>query len=626
MISDLPSELLAQIAVHLPTAQGFSHLSLTSRRLHEFVERDGWRIFVQERFPSIPAPAYWKDAAHGLSTFSRNWDRKALVARYLKPDGHIYDLARQQHRIEWQPPQGQTMGFQPMIDAYEEWKGNSWTSRKEVVAFSAGAELVLRVKGSGKWRGSKRDQNGVRWITYKAPNASQGMDDITALKLLRSNDDRDQLFPNDDTLEHVLLGSASGGLQLLQIPTEDKQDSAGVASLASFQTSGRSVRSADISSSQRSQVAASLSDSAVAVYDLAAAKDSTTISPSSEINVTSGTTNNSGQRVWSTRWLSSTRLAVGLGPSDRPLHIYQLTESGLDPEAIRTWAFEKPAYEGNDFISLGSQDAQSTTSVYPICPLPATAQGGHAEGDVFLTGSFDGVVRLHDMRSPRNHEISYWNPIDDGAIYSLTNFGRDRIAVGNSQHSVVKFFDLRISGGRAYDYTDSIRAAHRKPTNQRRDTDSRGWNLFLGPRAQEPYGWGSYGSRRNYRHQQTSRALQRAADSPIYSLHSPSPCSPTLFAGVEGQVVQIDFTSTTDKFPDPIYVSGQVREKDNGRVNGTKDWKAKDDVLNLAMYDHNSTGTVKLKTQAHVGEYLDEDSGIAGYDLRWRYTGMNSRS
>lgn len=231
------------------------------------------------------------------------------------------------------------------------------------------------------------------------------------------------------------------------------------------------------------------------------------------------------------------------------------------------------------------------------------------------------------MRSPKNHEQCYWNPIDDGAIYSLANFGRERIAVGNSQHSVVKFFDLRVSGGRAYDYSHATGTASRKVTKRQGnlDTNSDGWNLFLGPRAQEPYGWGSYGSRRSYRQQRVSRALQRAADSPVYSLCSPSSCSPTLFAGVEGQVVQIDFTSTTDRFPDPICGNG-LRRGNGGLTNGQQPANHEDGPLNLAMYEHNSTGTVKLKNQAHVGEWLDKDGGIEGYDLRWRHTGLNSRN
>lgn len=394
MLSDLPFELLAQISVHLTTAQAFSHLSLTCTRLHDFVQKDGWRTFVQERFPSISTPPCWKEAAHGLSTLSRNWDRRALVARYFKPKDDVFNLATEQHQTTWQPPQGQTMGFQPIIDAYEEWRGDTWTSRKEVVAFSAGAELVLRTKNSGLQKNTQRDEavHDVNWVTYKPPNAAQGIDDITALKLLRPYNSAANIS-RSNTVEPVLFGSAKGNLQLLQIPISADDYGPSVESSATFHTDNRPVRSADVSATQHPHIAASLSDSTVAIYDLASAATCSTVQPSSEISVISSAVDRPGQRVWSTRWLSSTRLAIGLGPSDQPLHVYQLSESGLDPVPIRKWALEMPEYGGNDIISLGPGGGILTTSVYPICPLPATAHSGHEEGELFLTGGVDGVVR-----------------------------------------------------------------------------------------------------------------------------------------------------------------------------------------------------------------------------------------
>jgi hypothetical protein len=41
------------------------------------------------------------------------------------------------------------MGFQPVIDSYEDWTADKWSSRKEVLALGAGAELVVRLKTMG---------------------------------------------------------------------------------------------------------------------------------------------------------------------------------------------------------------------------------------------------------------------------------------------------------------------------------------------------------------------------------------------------------------------------------------------------------------------------------------------
>lgn len=120
----LPPELFAQILTHLGTARALLHLSLTCKRIHAIVEQDGFRTFVQSHFPSFQIPPYWRDAAHAMTTLSRNWDRKSFVTRRLVPNGRC-------HAMRWGSPHtaGQSMGFQPVIDSYDEWTGNEWSSK-----------------------------------------------------------------------------------------------------------------------------------------------------------------------------------------------------------------------------------------------------------------------------------------------------------------------------------------------------------------------------------------------------------------------------------------------------------------------------------------------------------------
>lgn len=135
MLSELPYELLIQIVTHLPTAQSLLHLSLTCRRLREYVEREGYRVFVQSRFPSLDVPPYWTDAAHALTTLSRAWDRKAFIARYIEPSATVVRLPKGRqgpdHERRWRY---QTMGYRPVIDSYEDWIADDWSSRHEVLA------------------------------------------------------------------------------------------------------------------------------------------------------------------------------------------------------------------------------------------------------------------------------------------------------------------------------------------------------------------------------------------------------------------------------------------------------------------------------------------------------------
>lgn len=296
------------------------------------------------------------------------------------------------------------MGFQPMIDAYEEWTGASWTSRRELLAFSAGAEVLLRVKdyGSRRARGAKESRmNGafpdarggysnVHWTTYKPPDTIQGLDDITCLRLLRSLD-HVRSYQAADGHEPIIFGTAKGDLKLMKLPLVDDSEDMRVITSIKFDTKKRPVRSIDLTA-DGSRLAACLSDAALAVYPISIDNENTTTLPSSEIDAL-GIRAGPSKRLWSTRWLSSDQLAVGLGPSDKPLHVYQVTESGLDAEPIRKFGIDGSEWGCDDRVDLRPESAKRTSSVYPIITLPTTAQSGDSPGDVFLTGCYDGIIR-----------------------------------------------------------------------------------------------------------------------------------------------------------------------------------------------------------------------------------------
>lgn len=400
MLSDLPSELLTQIVSHIPNARSLFNLSLTCRRLHEYVQRDGYRVFVQSRFPSINTPPYWKDAAHALTTLSRSWDRKAFICRFIRPSEMTVRLPRGSHfpgHVRW--PRRQTMGYQPVIDSYEDWTVGNWSSRKELLAWGAGAELVIRSKTMGDeaermWQLASIDGDGseefdqhhhrIQWLAYKENKHVEGRDDITSVSLLRPSQRTGQHQSTGE--EEVVVGRANGELSLLAFSASKGQSRVNIR----YITDDRPVRSASLNPSRGTLLAASLSDTAIALYPLRSLDPE--VSPVSEISVLP-----SGKpgRAWSTRFLAHDRLGVGLGPSTEPIHVYSLSPDGISPEPLRKFGTEGANVKmfGDDRVNTTGFTASGTSSVYPIAPIAPSSQAGGMEGDIFLSGWYDGVVR-----------------------------------------------------------------------------------------------------------------------------------------------------------------------------------------------------------------------------------------
>ena len=99
--------------------------------------------------------------------------------------------------------------------------------------------------------------------------------------------------------------------------------------------------------------------------------------------------------------------------------------------------------------------------------------------------------------------------------------------------------------------------------------------------------------------------MRRDVLSPVYSLSSPSPCSPTFFAGLEGKVLELNMVSAMDHHPNPIYKNGSTNVKEK--------WDPLSDVLNLSLYD-NWDSKFYLRLQRKVGEIGPSKKG---WDDRW---------
>ena len=503
------------------------------------------------------------------------------------------------------------MGFQAVIDCYEDVSSHSWTSRKEILAWGAGAGLVMRVRNMGdeveqSWQSDneedrfwKYDQyhHRNRWIKYHEERHKDGRDDIISINLLRPNQG------SPESMERVILGRYSGELERIEFSPQNGSYQAGTR----FDTDGRLVLYTDVSKNPEPLLAASLSDGTVSLYSACSQSSETTalantlvISASKDI------------RAWSTRFLRPDLLAVGLGPSMTPIQIHTVTPTGVNPSPLRTFT-----------TTFSDGSLNQDTSVYPIVPLSTSSQAGGAEGDLFLSGWFDGAIRLHDLRSPAPYIAIYNDPIDTfSAIYSLLPLGRERFVAGGARHTTMKVFDFRLPGGKAYYAVDvepcSSSSTGQPPTpapkgvcctyHYENKHNRRDYNVFLDQQQRLP-------SRTHYQ-------FSRSGESPIYSLAASSAYSPCIYAGVEDNVIQIDIMSMMEKYPDPIYKYGA-----QCRAGNRSDRMAKYDprglVLNLALIEQTNGAGMMLRSQAPIGARNTQT--IPGWDERWFMHGGKKR-
>nr|POE47117.1 hypothetical protein CFP56_00449 [Quercus suber] len=597
IITDLPPELIDHVATFLPTAAALANFSGTNKYIHKCVEADGWSAFNHTKFPSLcpQTTSSHKDTARTLTTLSRAWDRRALVTRALEPHGPITVFPGVRKVEKWQRPKGQTIGFTPHVDVFEH-VGPGRRQRREVLAFSAGAELCIR---------DKRGED-AQWLTYKPVSAFEGRDDITTLHLLR-NDQQD--------VSHglqVVLGTANGDLKVLRLPDEGSKD----LSVSEFVTQRQPVRSSSLleRSDGDTLLAAGMGDSRVSIFPISPSSSSRT-APLSSIDIRPHSSSSRSQHIWSTTFLSPQHIAIGSGPTDHPLNIYAVTPSGLSDRPVREFSLPNSVddlVEGS--VPLAASLAKKiTTSVYPIVPLPPSSTAcGH--GNIFLSGAYDGVIRLHDLRSSSEVEQAYVDPSDDSAIYSLLLRGQESIVAGTARHSLLKVFDMRL-GAKSYSYLQAApTSVDTRPAVGMAKGD---WNLFLRPSIH-----------RQTRHGRGSSRSRLLSETSVYSIASPSPSSPYIYAGVENSVLEFAITSVLDKHPDPTFFTDAFTAPKNAA-----DTQRNKQVVDLAMYDQ-TTSSPKLYTQKSLWETArtsGRGSAVAhtlafppaepGLDERWKLSG-----
>jgi len=499
------------------------------------------------------------------------------------------------------------MGYQPIIDSYEEWVGGNWSSRKEVVAWGGGAKIILRLRRTGDeaetaWQAHREpDRRSVLdehhhmydWITYQEHGLVDGRDDITATNILRSKNG------SDDTSEHILVGRASGKLDRVTIAVETARSRV----ITSYDTGKRPVRSATVSSASEPLLAACLAENAVALYSTTS--QGPNIKPLAEV---SAIPPGRPGRTWSSRFLRQDRLAVGRGPSGQPLLVYGINETGFSKYPIRKYNVRQ-----NDTVSGGgliddTSASSPNTSIYPIAPIAPSSAAGGAEGDIFLSGGYDGNIRLHDLRSPADSIAVFMDLTESSAIYSLLPFGRERFVAGACRHALVKVFDLRMSGGKLY-HSSNLESCSPETAKATKAADSQSVRPCC------DYHHQAKAVRNNYSmFLAAGGPRNRRSQSAVYSLSAPSPFSPTFYAGIEDAVVQFDVVSALDRHPDPLFTHGL--KTGTRKDNASRKWDPQDDALTLRLYDQVNT-TLNSRCQQRLN-FPKGRTGEKGWDERWR--------
>jgi hypothetical protein len=593
MLQNLPLEILHQVLVELPSARDLSSLSLCCHFLYDVIRQEGWKLFAREKFPSLANSVATVDnslvAARSLVSLSRSWDRRSFLAQDMPSTSMIthgqhdpYSVPQPHHRPRQFNYRGQTMGFVPVIDSFEEIVDRDWCHRRELVCWTAGTSIAFRYETKRGIPSATRD--GLRhrqfaWGVYLQQDAVEGRDDFTALRLIKPST-AVTLSPENILSFPLLVGTAAGQLLILHLKSNSRSHNALCHTKQILQTTSSSlVRNVDLSLSHRLAIA-SFADGTLNIFDISTEDER--IIPIALLNVASF------GHLWTAKFLSDDLIAVGTGKSLSPLQTYALGPSGLVQEPGRIWK-----YFNDNGVCIPS-------SVKSILPLPQSFQsGGSPNAAKFLSGCSSGTIMLHDLRSSRHHEAKYFDPIDHSSVYSLLSKGRERIVAGASHNTLLKTFDLRMTGGRNYNYTSGIRDLSKRKLHDR--TRHSGWSVFVHPN-------NPHENDQRQRHRfWNSRIDLRALQSAVYSLSTPSEFSSTFYAGLMDRVVEFDVVDVFDGYPDLIYGI-----EPSQTFTPKQSWNAKGRALDLSAYAHDTPNVLmKQSTDWHFTQDI-------GLDSRWR--------
>lgn len=558
-LCSVPAEIIYHIVLFLPSARCVASLAATCRHLHDLISKYGYRIFrafLTGNFPAARPPPFWRDATQALIARARALERKGIVARGVdvrratvvseagtgteenwqrKIQGLVADrlvrIGEQPGRRGDRP----TMGFVPVIDTYETWPGSGWADRKQVLAYGAGSELIMRIKGQGKLEGLSDDsgRRGALWVSWQEAKVPSSWDDIMGVHLMPTE-------VTHSLEEDAIVAWRSGALKrVLLSPTKSKSTTTRV-----FQTQGH-ISKTEISRHDDGDVLLVAGEQGLLeLFHIPKKEEVVSTERSTSPFETVDMQHHGSSRHDSSRLLSFDRLALGCCNSPAKLNIFDLTPTGLQ-------------------LTRSLIPETNAGHVHIIEPLSTTVQTGGTARNLFLAVWEGGVVRLHDLRSPRTSVQMYMDAVDQNSIYSLLSIGHEAFLAGGADNALVKVFDLRMPG---YSYSEAC-AANATPESHypgklataqprlvphRRPRDISVYLTHALAHQSPRLTWlqrlqNQFQYSQHPRGQVTWKfAPFRRYRGPVYSLVTPSSVSSTVYAGIEGGVTRLDFVCTDD--------------------------------------------------------------------------------
>ncbi|SPQ26840.1 45b7c5c2-88fa-460a-b871-072a49cfd959 [Thermothielavioides terrestris] len=526
LLTNLPDDILFLVLVYLDSARYVSALSRTCRRLHHLVQRDGWRIFVRNRFPSLSAPApatghlSWQQVAESMTWQSRCWDRRSLQFQAIIP--HPRRAAR-------------SGDFMSVIDAHFD-----PASQQELVVWGAGEDVVARYR---QRRGPGRaSQTSWHRLDGEDLGLRAGYDDIKTIKIVAYGGGL-----------ALIAGRYNGQLSLLSAdPARFGECIAqfGAAANPDFDSHRASARetinSLDVLDTGGSRLLAAAAESSVRIYELPEG-DPMDTAPVTIYDLKDDALTSSSAKLGRARWMEQgASIALALVCSKDPLRYLSLSPAGWSLHAAAK--SERVAREFN--ISYDRTIAPN--SLEPVYLHPGARRGT----SLLLSAWRDGTIRLQDLRTPSAFDAVYQNNVDPGSnTETLMAYGTERFVAGGTGLAI-EVFDFRWP--KSYHHTAGLPCYGGSPFPKPHQPFLKPPSTAAQGRARcdhvrgLPCHWHAL-SAELYHRPNAKFFLSQSVDfyrrtTAVWSLARASDVSPNFYVGVSGAVVEACLEQTPDSY------------------------------------------------------------------------------
>ncbi|KAI5305871.1 hypothetical protein KEM56_003030 [Ascosphaera pollenicola] len=497
----LPPEIVYDIAGYAHSASDLCHLAQASRRMHDVISTDNYRSFqgfLRSRYPTAAVPPIWKDAVHALVSRENAFKLRAVQARMLKIPPHIHHGGSNKGARRNDRP---TLGFRPPIDSYELWRSGSWNDRKEVMAYGAGADLVIRIKNNEhplskgtEWEPWHREKDEAAWILHGSPEMANSLDDITGVHLLPQ-------LNTTSAFEEVIFARRRGCVERVVLnPSDDavvkKKYDTGMDSF---------IDRTDIDNKLHSTLAVTMDRGPILLFNVNDDRDIP--QPFARIDPER---RDGPSRPLTSRLFNEESIAVWSHRLNNAINLFHITESGVR----EVQSFECGEERKNVYEIVGMDPAWGRRP--------------------FLSGWQNGTVKLHDIRVPHAWVGCFEDSIRFDPVYCIQPIGSMHFLTGIGSEGIVQLYDFRqpksaVSQAQVPAQADQAASATRPTVQPKYAPKKDGFTMFVSPTV------GRLADRAKARYR-----------GPIYTLSQPSSSSSSVWVGIESGICRLDFVSSHD--------------------------------------------------------------------------------